>query len=241
MEGEGQVPNYPKIERYQVNGIERTPEWWENALRSLQERRGMDRYASTRPWNEDSHLLGMAGENADADALGALLDTRRKLGGDKGVDIEAFMTITGKFAWIKRDTKTARFPKELWTGAGGDRSPTKPDCIYILARYLQRLDAERLGWEWGHEMMRCPKKREGGRWVHYKPRELLRPLSELDEYYCKRWRWFEDPDAPPRGHPAKYPEAPVFVRPIIRCHVCGGDGLYFAGKDKYLCNEHRVW
>jgi hypothetical protein len=188
----------------------------------------------------------MSGEVADADTLGAKSDTRRKLGGDKGVDIEAFMIITRKFEWIKRDTKTARIPKELWTGVEDDRSPTKSDCIYILARYLGRpgaeLDAERLGWEWGHEMMKCPKKCEGGRWVHYKPRELLRPLSELDEHYCKRWRWFEDRNAPPRGHPAEYPVARPEIKdnPFHGWCECGDPGLYYADS-KWFCNTHRVW
>jgi hypothetical protein len=201
----------------------------------------MDRYASTRNWNDDPHLVGMVGEIALTDFYGALLDTRYKPGGDKGVDLEAFMTITGKFEWIKQDVKTARFPKELWTGV--DLSPTKPDCIYLLARYIGGWEAELLRWEWGHEMMKCPKKSEGGRLVYYKPQHLLRPLSELKEYYCKRWRWFEDENAPPRGHPAEYPVA----RPEIKdnpfhgwCEKCDAPGLYYADS-KWFCNTHRVW
>lgn len=208
----------------------------------------MVRFASTRPWHKDSHLLGMAGEIALADFYGAILDTRlNRLGGDKGVDLEVFSIITGKFEWIKHDVKAAQGPKELLVGVDSPHPP-RLDCIYVLARYLggpTGFDAELLAWEWGHEMVKCPKEfwSKNNKEVYHKPRHLLRPLSDLKEYYHKRWRWFEEQSAPPRGYPAEYP----MVRPEIKnnpfhgwCAKCGGSGLYHAAGE-WLCNTHRVW
>ena len=195
------------MERGPVNGIPRSDEWWEDVERSLRERRAMARYASTRNWTDDPHVKGMAGEIALTDFYEALLDTRHKPGGDKGVDLEAFMTITRKFEWIKHDTKAAQFPKELLVGVKWPHPP-RLDCVYVLAEYIggpTGLDAELLAWEWGHEMVKCPREFWSGnsKEVYHKPRSLLRPLSELKAYYRGRWRWFEDSPAPYRGYPAE--------------------------------------
>lgn len=199
---------YDKVERYPVNGIERSPEWFDATIRLLEHLRRI-RYASTRLWHPDSHLLGLAGNIALNDLYGAQLDTRIRLGGDGGVDAYPFMRITGKFEWIKQDVKCATFAKELWTGGVNEKSPTRPDHLYVLAQHLGRLDARLEGWEWGHEMLKIEPQLKGGKWNHTKSKFLLRPISELEEYYCKRWKWHDDPSAPLRGYPAQYPNATV--------------------------------
>jgi hypothetical protein len=127
-------------------------------------------HASSRPLSLDYELVGLAGEQAFADAFGLQVDTSIRPAGDGNVDFRLFGLVTV-------DVKTARKAGNLIAEVGTDPWAD----IYVLARYDDLTQTARLlGWEHGDVLRRAPSRDFGyGIINHYIPRYQLKPIARL--------------------------------------------------------------
>lgn len=116
--------------------------------------------------NEED-IIGVYGENCFAQDFHLPMDKTLKINGDAGVD---FVTSSGTI-----NVKTARKPIFLFV----KENEPKAD-IYVLARFSDDKAVSLLGWEFGKEMITCPKKDFGyGITNFYKAATELRNMDSL--------------------------------------------------------------
>jgi hypothetical protein len=131
-------------------------------------------HSTSRPLSPDYELVGLRGEQAFAEVVGAGVDMTARLGGDGGRDLTIEIRDGRRFAV---DVKTARKPGNLIVEQG----KVLPGCIYVLARYSDEYDrALLLGREHASVVARAPVRNFGyGILNHYIPAARLRFMSEL--------------------------------------------------------------
>ncbi|MBN1399642.1 MAG: hypothetical protein JXA74_02325, partial [Anaerolineae bacterium] len=129
-------------------------------------------FQSTRLLNANSHIVGMLGELAFAEWLGADVDLTHRLMGDAGRDFEVAIDGQAHLVDVKTDTYNGPGVLMLKVPVGEVRSD-----IYVLVQVSHRL----CGWAWQDEVLAATKRRfrDHGILNHVLAEQSLHPMHEL--------------------------------------------------------------